>query len=106
MLFSGRGLIYQEDCSKLLLQLNRAKSKREISKRGIPKESIIVSILFVLYLNDTQRYIAVQNCLLTYYADDENIRIMNPDMKILINDADVIFNSLSEWISKKRPILN
>ena len=63
---------------------------------GVPQESVLGPLLFLIYVNDIQN--AFINATPKLFADDINIFLFHADLKILFNLANTELRSLNQWL--------
>ena len=69
-------------------------------KCGIPQESIIGSVSYLIYVNDIFNFSNLIKCLL--YADDTVLIISCDNIATLISNASEYFAIFSKWFSDKK----
>ena len=63
---------------------------------GIPQDSCLGPLLFILYLNDFERCLKYSKP--NIYADDTNITIASNDKEKLVADAQAELHNITEWM--------
>ena len=83
-------------------------SGRSIINFGVPQESILGPLLFILYINDI--HMALHNlninCNLIFFADDTSVSISEPSNKTLCKSLNLDILTVHEWFTNNRLILN
>ncbi len=74
-----------------------------MAKNGVPQESILGPLLFLLYINDMQ---AVCDCNLFLYADDSALLISDKDVgRIQVNLGKELCK-VRDWLSENKLMLH
>ena len=89
---------------KQLAEVNGICSDTEIIEFGVPQGSILVPLLFSIYVNNLNRSLTSGNC--TMYADDTNVFLKNKCYKELYKSANQELINIDNWLSANRLILN
>lgn len=82
---------------------NTFLSDVEDVETGIPQGSVVGPLLFIIYINDIQNAVG---CEIVTYADDTNLLVNANSTEALIHQAKNHFNTIKNWFSKNRMILN
>jgi hypothetical protein len=80
-------------------------SEWELVTDGVPQESVIGPLLFLLYVNDFPNAISnISNPVL--YADDTNLIITNLDSQMFEKDINTAIQQISKWFQSNLLLLN
>ena len=80
------------------------KSKKLKNTIGVPQDSILGPLLFIIYVNDF--IIMQENVMSTQYADDTSLTICNKDVNILITMTNELLEEVNGWCIQNRLQLN
>ena len=89
---------------KQLAEVNGICSDTKIIEFGVPQGSILVPLLFSIYVNHLNRSLTSGNC--TMYADDTNVFLKNKCYEELYKSANQELINIDNLLSANRLILN
>ena len=81
---------------KQFCSLNSLRSKARKVTCGVPQESCLGPLLFIIYLNDLEK--CLQSSRASIYADDTSLTIASMDPVKLVDDAHHELLNISEWM--------
>ena len=81
---------------KQFCSLNGLRSKARKVTCGIPQESCLGPLLFIIYLNDLEK--CLQSSRASIYADNTSLTIASSDPVKLVDDAHHELLNISEWM--------
>ena len=79
----------------IIVSIEKTLSETGILNCGVPQESILGPMLFLLYVNDMKT--ALKNCDLRLYADDTHILYSHQNVKFIEINLYYAFNNFCEW---------
>ena len=80
---------------KQQIKVNRVLSSWADIHKGVPRGSILGSLLFNVFINDIFHFISDSS--MYNYADDNTLSFCNPDFDALISTLETDSNQLIEW---------
>ena len=83
---------------------NSVKSTREKVNCGVPQGSILVPLLFLLYINDLSS--VSEYCYSVLFADDTNVFISGENIDVLCSRLNEELESIREWLCCNKLSLN
>lgn len=86
------------------VRVNNVFSESKVIIKGVPQGSILGPLLFKLYINDLTN-IKLKGTI-QLYADDAVVKYANNDENELRNDIESDLNSIEQWLTKHKLLLN
>ena len=84
--------------------VNKCQSSKKCLKYGLPQESVLGPLLFMLFINDL--YKAVEFSSVHYFADDTNLIFTDKSVKKIDNHINRNMKLVVEWIGANKLSLN
>ena len=79
-------------------------SGTEVIQTGVPQDSVLEPLLFLLYINYLNKYI--KNLRAYHFADDTNILLSNKSLELLAKQMNQDLKNLSQWLKANKLSLN
>ena len=89
---------------KQFVEVNGICSDTKIIEFGVPQGSILGPLLFFIYVNDVNRNLTFDNCIM--YADDTNVFLKNKCYEELYKIANQELINIDNWLSANLLIFN
>ena len=86
------------------VQYDGVKSDRELANYGVPQDSILGRLLFLLLINGLIN--SVKYCTIQMYADETVIYMSNNNISVIEQTLTSEMNNVSNWLNKNRLIVN
>ena len=86
-------------------EFHKTSSGWETIKNGVPHDSILSPLLFLLYINDLPLGINI-DCKLLLYTDDTSILIFGPNFHEVQSKSLNALDSINKWCMTAGPSLN
>ena len=87
-----------------MLAFNGVSSNFGVVKHGVPQGSILVPLLFIIYIKDICNFLLPSNCVL--FADDTTLIYSDNNFNDLIDISKSYDKRAQEWFSSNRLMLN
>ena len=92
------------DSRKQCVKLLNTKSDRKEITCGVPQGSILGPLLFILYINDLEKYL--NDCKINLYADDTALYSSSTSYIELMLNLRLELSIVSEWLKANKLTLN
>ena len=89
---------------KQFLSINGFASSTSSIRHGVTQGSVLVPLLFLLYINDL--HIAIKHCKVHHFADNTNLHVINKSLKRLHKFLNIDLNKLTNWLNANKTLLN
>ena len=76
----------------------------DLCEYGVPQESALGPILFLLFITDI--YKSLQSIIIKLFADDTNCLLLGNDFNLLERQAELDLNKLQKWVNANKLIKN
>ena len=87
-----------------IVKYNETLSKSETVKCGVPQESVLGPLLFIIYINDIHRSSTIFQYIL--FADDTNLFLQHQNLNQMIQIANQEIKNVSQWLDSNKLTLN
>ena len=92
-------------CQRLKYNLiKKIESSLKAIFHGVPKGSILGSLLFILYINNMHN--SLKNCNLHHFVNDTNLLLTNSFLRKISRQVNHNLSLISHWLRTKKIILN
>ena len=89
---------------KQYIVYDEGKTNYETIKCGVPQGSILGPLLFLIYINDLNKFSNILNTIL--FADDTSLFYSNKDINILFQTFNKELDKLTQWFKSNKLSLN
>ena len=89
---------------KQYVTYNDISSSAKIIKCGVPQESILGPLLFLIYINDLHH--VCENSIPILFADDSNLFFSGTDPSVMEQNIDIKLENISTWLKVNKLSLN
>ena len=89
---------------KQFVSINGFASSTSSITCGVPQGSVLVSLRFLLRINDL--HVAIKHCKAHHFADNANLLIINKSLKRLYKLLNIDLNNLINWPNANKISLN
>ena len=89
---------------KQFVSVNGFESSTSSITCGVPQESVLGALLFLIYINDL--HVAINHCKVHHFADDTNQLIINKSLKRLNKLLNIDLKHLTNWLNAIKISLN
>ena len=86
------------------MSVNGLKSALKLVHCGIPQDSCLGPLLFIMYVNDFKQ--CLKECTLDMYADHTCVTCSADDVDELCNDLEAEVENIPEWFRQNKLSLN
>ena len=86
------------------LSINGCESSLVAINCGVPQQSVLGPLLFLLYINDLNQ--AIKFCKVHHFADDTNLLCLNNSIKKLNKQVNADLKHLLNWLNANTILLN
>ena len=83
--------------------INTERSLNTLVSHGVPQESVLGSLLFLLFINDLHK--TITNGTLRHFADDTNLLIVSKSVKKINREVNYNLRLISDWLKKTNSVL-
>ena len=89
---------------KQLVSINGYKPNQADVKYRVPQDSIVGSVLFLIYINELD--LAIKHSQVHHFADDTDLLNFNSFMKSINKQISYDLNNLSNWLKANKSFLS
>ena len=86
------------------MQVKKSDSNIKLISSGVPQDSVLGPLLFLIYINDLQNCLKYSRSYI--FADDNALNIFRRKLKTLKKQLNIDLKMICHWLNSNKIILN